>query len=303
VKPVALALLVLAVASPALAAPVVTSDSECPSAAEVTAQVANLWLGEPATSVAAHIRLNGEQMLIDLASDNEPVVTRGLPLESDCRSRAQAAALVITAWLDTVSADPVGLPPMVPPGPVRASSPRAAQTPPRSVPRMLLGAGGYASMDDQGAAALLSGEAVWPRLAGWLGFRAGLSFPLPRTMAVGQGRSRWWRPVLDLGVILPLHEGTWNLTASAGPALGLLVVAGKDFDRNQSDVVLSWGALVGIRLGYARARGSSVWAELRGLLWPGVQSIRNDVMGTAPRESALPRVEGHLGLGFSFTAL
>jgi hypothetical protein len=191
---------------------------------------------------------------------------------------------------------------MVPPTLVQAPSASVAPTPPRFVPRMLLGAGGYATMDEHGAAALLSGEAVWPRLAGWLGFRAGLSFPLPRAMAVGQGRSRWWRPVLDLGVILPLHEGTWNLTTSAGPALGLLVVSGQDFDRNQSDVVLSWGALLGMRLGYARPSGGTVWAELRGLLWPGAQSIRNDVSGTTPRDSALPRLEGHLGLGFSFTA-
>jgi hypothetical protein len=302
VKPVALALLVLAVASPARATPVVTSDSACPSAAEVSAQVANLWLGERATSVAAHIRLDGARLLIDLVSDNEPVVTRGLPLESDCRSRAQAAALVITAWLDMVSADPVGLPPMAPPDPVQAASATVAPTPPRFAPRMLLGTGGYASMDEQGVTALLSGEAVWPRMAGWLGLRAGLSFPLPRTMAVGQGRSRWWRPVLDLGVILPLHEGTWNLTTSAGPALGLLVVSGKDFDRNHNDVVLSWGALLGLRLGYARASGSTVWVELRGLLWPWAQSIRNEVTGTTPRESALPRVEGHLGLGWSFAA-
>lgn len=293
-------MLALAVASPALAAPVVTSDSPCPSAAEVTAQVANLWQGENVTSVAAHIRLEGVRLLIDLASENEPVVTRSLPVESDCRSRAQAAALVIAAWLDTVATDPVGLPPAVPPALARVSppvTPMAAHT-----PRFLLGLGGYALVDAQGTTALFSADAAWLRLAGRMGLRAGFAFPLPRTLTVGQGQSRWWRPVLDVGVILPLHEGTWGVQASAGPALGLLVVAGKGFDRNRTDVVLSWGALAGLRLAYTRASGSTAWLELRGLLWPGAQGIRNEVLGTSPRDSALPRWEGHLGLGFSFAA-
>jgi hypothetical protein len=301
VKSAVPALLALAVASPALAAPVVTSDSNCPSAAEVSAQVANLWQAERATAVAAHIRLDGARMLIDLASENEPVITRGLPLESDCRARAQAAALVIAAWLDMVNADPVGLPPVVPPASARVST-SATPTPPRSAARFLLGLGGYASLDAQGAGALFSGDAAWLHLAGRLGLRAGLSFPLPRTMTVGQGQSRWWRPMLDLGLVLPLHEGAWNLQANAGPALGLLLVSGKGFDRNRTDVVLSWGALAGLRLGYTRTSGSTAWLELRGLLWPGAQSIRNEVLGTTPRDSALPRAEGHLGLGFSFAA-
>lgn len=293
-------LLALALARPALAAPVVTSDSPCPSAAEVSAQVANLWQGERGTSVAAHIRLDGARLLIDLANENEPVITRSLPLESDCRARAQAAALVIAAWLDTVTVDPVGLPPVVPAAPTRMSAP-VTQTPAHA-PRFLLGLGGYASLDAQGAGALFSGDAAFLRVTGRLGLRAGLSFPLPRTMTVGQGQSRWWRPVLDLGVILPLYEGTWNLHASAGPALGLLVVAGKGFDHNRTDVVLSWGALAGLRLGFMRASGSTAWLEVCGLLWPGSQSIRNDVVGTTPRDVALPRWEGHLGVGFSFAA-
>jgi hypothetical protein len=298
----ALVLLALVVTSPALAAPLVTSDSDCPSAPEVAAQLANLWQGERVTSVAAHIRLKDTQLLIDLVSENEPVVTRSLPTDSDCRSRAQDAALVIAAWLDTVSSDPVGLPLPVPAASAPAPAPvRRMPLPPP--PRFLLGVGAFASVDSQGAGGMLATEAVWLRLAGRLGVRAGISIPLPRTMTVGPGTSRWWRPVLDVGLALPISQGTWNFAASAGPALGLLVVAGQGFDKNHSEVVPSWGALAGLRLSYRRASGGAAWAELRGLLWPGAQSIRNDVVGSAPRESTLPRFEGHLGLGFSFAVL
>jgi hypothetical protein len=122
-------------------------------------------------------------------------------------------------------------------------------------------------------------------------------------MAVGQGSSLWWRPVLDVAVVLPLRDEPWTVAASAGPALGLLVVSGTGFDRNHSQVAPSWGGLATIRLAHTRSGGGAVWAELRGLLWPVAQHIRNNVVGSPPRESALPRFEGHLGVGFSFAAL
>lgn len=298
-KRVALALLMLGAGRPAFAAPALTSDSECPSAAEVTAHIANLWRGERALSGAAHIRQDGARLHIDLAGEDEPVVTRSLPVDADCRSRAQAAALVIAAWLDTANADLIGLAAPLPPTPTPASDPLRPTSPP-SAPQLMLGLGGFASVDSGGAGALLAPEAAWLRLLGQMGLRAGLSFPLPRTMTVGYGSSRWWRPGLDVGMVLSLNQGPWNLWASAGPVLGLLVVTGKGFDENHTDVVLSWGALAGLRLSRTRPGGGAVWAELRGLLWPWAQSIRNEVMGSPWRESALPRLEGHLGLGFSY---
>jgi hypothetical protein len=238
--------------------------------------------------------------LIELSGESEPAVTRSMPAEASCQARAQDAALIIAAWLDTRNADPLGLPVPV------AARAKEPQVPARSRdtlvlarPRLSLGAGAFASLDAQGAGAVLSGDVTWLRLAGRFGLRGTLSFPLPREMAVGSGRSRWWRPVLALGLHLPITEGTWALATDAGPALGLLIVSGSGFDHNHVDQALSWGASAGLRLAHQRGR-AAYWAELRAWLWPGTQNVREDVRGSAPRLTALPLIEGHLGLGVSF---
>ncbi len=300
---VALGALCLA-AMPVLAAPLVTSDSDCPSAGEVAAHLAGLWSGASPASVAAHVRVEVGQMTVELVSEGEPAASRSLPTEPDCESRAQAAALVIAAWLDTVTADPLGLavpvaiPPAVPTVPqVPAPVVEMSLAP---LPRLLLDLGAFASGDARGAGAGLSGEAAWLRLAGRFGLSAGLWFPLPREMSVGQGTARWWRPVLALALRVPLTQGSWILDGGVGPAFGLLVVAGSGFDQNHTDVASSWGATAGLRLAHRSRSKWAYWAELRGLLWPAAQNIRNDVSGSAPRLAALPRIEAQLGLGFSF---
>ena len=293
----------LCAAWPAAAAPLVTSDSDCPSTADVQARLAGLWSADSPAAVSAHVRVEGAQLLVELMGENEPTTTRSLPAESECASRAQAAALVIAAWLDTMAADPLGLPV---PLPAQPSDPQVRTTPrepplPRP-PRLLLAVGAFASLDPQGVGAVLSGEATWLRLLGRFGLQAGLSLPLPREMAVGQGSSTWWRPVLALQLRVPLAESTWALEAGAGPALGLLLVAGNGFDQNNKDMAISWGAMGGLRLAHRSGRAGAIWAELRALAWPGAQHIRAEVTGADPRLAALPRLEGHLGLGFTFAA-
>ena len=301
---VALGALSLA-AMPASAAPLVTSDSDCPSAAEVTTRLASLWSGDNPVAATAHIRVQGGQMAVDLASESEPATSRILPAEPDCESRAQAAALVVAAWLDSMPADPLGRVEPVAALSLEPASLRAptAQTPLPAQPRFSLGVGALAAVDTRGAGAVLSGETAWTRLAGRFGLAAGLSLPLPREMDVGSGTARWWRPVLALALRVPLTQGTWILEAGAGPALGVLLVVGSGFPYNHTDAAVSWGATAGLRLAHRSRSKWTYWAELRTLLWPAAQHIRSDVPGSAPRLAALPRVEGQLGLGFSFGLL
>ncbi len=309
IRVVALGALCLA-AMPAQAAPLVTSDSDCPSAADVTARLAGLWSGDNPGSIAAHIHVEVGQMTVELVSESESAASRTLPTEPDCESRAQAAALVIASWLDTMTADPLGLavpvemPPTVPTNPqVRApvgETQLPAQAP--AIVRFSFNMGVFASVDALGAGATLSGEAAWLRLAGRFGLAAGLVLPLPREMSVGPGTARWWRPVLALALRAPLTQGTWILDGGVGPAFGLLVVAGSGFDQNDTNLAASWGATAGVRLAHRSASKWAYWAELHTLIWPAAQNIRNDVAGSAPHLAALPRIEAQLGLGFSFAA-
>ena len=241
-------------------------------------------------------------MTVELASESEPAATRILPAEPDCESRAQAAALVITAWLDSMPADPLGRVESVAALSVEPASLRApvTKTSLPAQPRFSLGVAALASLDARGAGAVLSGEAAWTRLAGRFGLAAGLSAPLPREMGVGSGTARWWRPVLALALRVPLTQGAWILDGGIGPILGLLVVAGSGFHPDNTDVAVSWGATAGLRLARRSRSKWAYWAELRTLLWPAAQNIRSEVPGSAPRLAALPRIEAQLGLGFSY---
>jgi hypothetical protein len=299
---VALGALCLA-ATPAWAAPLVTSDSDCPSAADVTNRLAGLWSGDNPVSATAHVRVEAGRMAVDLASENEPATSRLLPAEPDCESRAQAAALVIAAWLDSMPADPLGRVESIAVLSVDPASLRApiAEKPLPAQPRFSLGGAALASVDARGAGAVLSGETAWRRLVGRFGLTAGFSVPLPREMGVGQGTARWWRPVLALAVRASLNQGAWILDAGIGPAFGLLVVAGSGFHPNNTDVAVSWGATAGVRLAHRSRSKWAYWADLRTLLWPAAQNIRSDVEGSnTPKLAALPRIEAQLGLGFSF---
>ncbi|MGB7812971.1 MAG: hypothetical protein WBP56_17795 [Polyangia bacterium] len=293
---------VCSVAIPVSAAPLVTSDSDCPSAAEVTNRLAGLWSGDNPVSATAHVRVEAGRMAVDLASESEPATSRILPAEPDCESRAQAAALVIAAWLDSMPADPLGRVESVAVLSVAPASLRAptAEKPLPAQPRFSLGVAALASVDARGAGAVLSGEAAWARLAGRFGLASGLSVPLPREMGVGQGTARWWRPVLALAVRAPLTQGAWVVDGGIGPAFGLLVVAGSGYHPDNTDVAVSWGATAGLRLAH-RSSKWAYWAELRTVLWPAAQNIRSDVEGSnTPKLAALPRIEAQLGLGFSF---
>jgi hypothetical protein len=296
-------------ATPAWAVPVITSDSDCPSAPEVVSRLTGLLSGNSpgGTSGAAHIRVQAGQMVVELAGEGEPAASRILPAEADCHSRAQAAALVIAAWLDNMPADSQAQAESVPalaiePASLHAQSPVTEAAPP-APSRFSLGAAAFASMDDQGPGGILSVEAAWRNLVGRFGLATDLSFPLPRETNVGQGKARWWRPVLALALRAPLTQGAWILDAGVGPTLGLLVVAGSGFDQNRTDLAVSWGATAGLRLAHRSTSKWAYWAELRSLLWPAAQHIRNEVRGEAAKLADLPRIEVHLGLGCSFGVL
>jgi hypothetical protein len=157
-------------------------------------------------------------------------------------------------------------------------------------------------LDTVGGNLGLKGEVGIEHLVGDLGLAVALSAALARDVSVGQGTARWWRPALEVDLRLPVLPGTWDLEASLGPVIGMVVLHGRGYDQNSKDVVSCLGVGAGLRS--SRAWGHTrLWVELGARLWPETQRIRNDVQDAPrPRTKELPQWEGYLGLGFSLAA-
>jgi hypothetical protein len=295
------ALLVL-LAFPALARanPTVTSDSECPSADAVTAALAGLLPPGGPVSAQARIRTLDDHQEVAFSSEGEPAHSRELPQDPDCGARAQAAALIIAAWMDAMPVGALSLPEVAvataqPADSLPAEDPSTASERRQVWP----GLGVLGMIDTVGANLGLTGEVGVEHVVGGLGLAAALSAALARDVSVGQGSARWWRPAMELQVRLPVLPEDWNVEASLGPAVGLIILQGRGYDRNSKDVASCWGAGAGLRSSRTWGR-TRLWIEARARLWPETQKIRNEVKDAPlPRTQELPHWEGYLSLGFS----
>lgn len=295
-------LILLAVPRFGRAAPSVTSDSECPSASAVSAGLVGLLpSGDPVFAVA-NIRTLGDRQVVELSSEGEPVGRRELPPQADCQTRALDAALIIAAWLDAMPArsfEPPDVTASAPPPHDKTSAVPPTDEEPH---RVWVGLGLLGMLDAVGANMGMTAEVAIERVVGSLGLAAATSAALARDVTVGQGTARWWRPALQAALRLPLLDDDWNLEASLGPILGLIVLQGRGYDQNRKDVVSSWGAGAGLRSARTWGR-AQLWFELSGRFWPERQRIRNEVQDTkTTRTEELPRWEGYFGLGFSLAA-
>jgi hypothetical protein len=293
-------LVLLAFPAFARANPTVTSDSECPSADEVTTALAGLLpAGGPAHAMA-QIRTLDDHQEVAFSSEGEPAHSRELPQEPSCEARAQAAALIIAAWMDAMPAGALGPPDVtVPTAPPAGSTPAQDPDTDSGQRSVWLGLGALGMLDAVGVKGGLAGEASFERLVGNLGLAVALSGALAREVSVGQGTARWWRPALAADVRLPILTHGWNLEASLGPVIGMVVLHGRGHDRNSNDVARSWAVGAGLRSSRTWGR-TRLWIELKTRLWPETQRIRNEVQDAPlPRTQRLPPWEGTLGLGFS----
>jgi hypothetical protein len=200
-----------------------------------------LWTADNPASVAARIHVGVGQMTVELVSESEPSATRVFPAEPACESRAQAAALIIAAWLDSMPGDPLGQVESVAALSVEPASPKkpASETPLPPQSRFSLGLSAFAYLDTRGAGAALSGEAAWARVVSRFGLASTLSAPLPRELGLGPGTALWWRPAVALTLRAPLTQGAWILDGGVGPVFGLLLVVGRGFNSNHTDVAVS----------------------------------------------------------------
>jgi len=248
--------------------------------------------------------------------DSTIIGQRTLPSDGSCDELAQAAAVVLSAWLTDVHPDFAGaLPkpePASEPEPVPAKAPEPAPLPtpvaasdaparvtalapsPPPVRRgslhweLSLGAGADMTARQLALAGLAS-LAYLPAKSGW---GAGLYVLLDgsRRQSLGAGAVSWSRWPVACGPTLRVASSWMTLDFSAGPALSWVRLGGRDFDDNSSYSTPSWSGFFSARLASGGPFG--VFGQGLGQVYLGRPTA---VFGEA--EYRLPRVGAAVLLG------
>lgn len=300
--------------------------AECPAHDVVEARVRSILhlAAEQTLTETFAVERRASSLFVELRGEGSALIgQRELPLEGSCDELAQAAAVVLSAWLTDVHPDFAGaLPeptaepepeptaepePKIEPPPVVAKpqavgsidgerEPQATEPPPRkpSKPRALqLGivAGGDLTSSQLAAAggALIDFGFV----ERGFGLVAMALVTTVRSDSLGPGSVEWRRWPLALGPRYRFGVKSLALDLSAGPVAGWLHLAGVGFDANAEQSGVSWGAFASTRL--SLSRGAGPFAVLSGQVFPGESTAF--VAGLAP-EWPLPTLTVALLLGF-----
>ena len=237
----------------------------CPAPVDVEARVrAILHLSaEQQLSEGFAVERREAGLYVALRSGDSTLIgERMLPTSGSCEELAQAAAVVLSAWLTDVHPDFAGAlpsrpepsPPAPEPNPPPAPEPEPARPPPKPAPpppvlpnlpvpakhrlHFLLGVGGDLS---NGALAptLLTGASYGAEVSG-LAVSARALITLPREQPLGPGQISWRRWPLSLGPTMRLDTPTLALALSAGPALAWLHLGGDSFDHVTTQDGAAW---------------------------------------------------------------
>ena len=284
---------------------------KCPAPVDVEARVRSiLHLApeqEPSESFAVERHESG--LYVELRSaDSTLIGQRTLPAEGNCDELAQAAAVVLSAWLSDVHPDfatalptptpPIppdsGLPPPLPAAPP-TPRPQAAPPPPRApTPRPWEGGlalGADVSGGTLAAAGYLLGSYA-PAPQG-LGLSAFMGASWFREEPLGPGVVDWWRWPLGIGPSWRVTTGGVAWDASAGPALAWLHFAASHFDRTSGQEGFQLGGFLNLRVS-SRGRRAGVFGLATAQLYPGdFAAYAKGVDGRVP----IPKFTAGLALG------
>jgi hypothetical protein len=264
----------------------------CPAPADVEGRVRAILHLPPERELAeGYVAERHEAGLyVELrAPDSTLIGQRTLPGQGSCDDLAQAAAVVLAAWLSDVHPDFAGaLPEAPPPAPEpekpaepvpQPSPPPPPARPPRQAPsrepaprpepathrlRVSLGAGLELSgkLALQGRAQL----AYVPRGRGF-GIEAFAAISTTRSDSLGPGTIRWRRWPVGVGPVWRGGEG-WTWEVAAGPTLAWLRFAGSGFDHPSASSGAQWGASASVRLASSGPR-YGLFASLDSQVYPG----------------------------------
>lgn len=250
----------------------------CPAPVDVEARVrAILHLAaEQQLSEGFVVERHEAGLYVELRSaDSTLIGQRTLPAEGSCDELAQAAAVVLSAWLSDAHPDFAGALPPAPepipepePGPAPPTPPVVASKPapqpalppappPRRAPsrRLKVGVGVGAELSGESFAPVaLVTLAFMPVASGW-GLSSLLGASSSRDLALGPGQVAWRRWPFGVGPSFRVISANLSFEASAGPALAWLHLNGSNFARSEAQDGLEWGGLLQLR------------AENRGARW------------------------------------
>jgi len=266
----------------------------CPAPIDVEARVRSILhlSAEQELSEGFVVERHEAGLYVELRqADTTLIGQRTLPAEGSCDELAQAAAVVLSAWLSNVHPDFAGaLPPAPAPAPVAepvpepeptaapppatpprvpVAAPAPAAPPPPSPPRhfdLALGAGAdLVSSGSFALAGVLVAGYLPPRGIGLSGFAA---VSWPRQERLGPGTVDWRRWPVGVGPSLRVATSGIAWDVSVGPALGWLHFSGSKFQRSSSQDGFEWGGFLDLRVA-SRGRHSGVFGLGNVQLFPG----------------------------------
>ena len=250
------------------------AGEHCPAPIDVEARVRSLLHLAPERELSEGFAVERHEsgLFVELRlADSTLIGQRTLPVEGGCDDLAQAAAVVLSAWLSDVHPDfatalpaaalaPArsvnsGLPPPLPAAiPVVPQPRHVSRAPPTHRGRLELGLGlGTELSGDNFAAAGYAVAGYWPALQGW-GASAFVDAAWPRQEPLGPGLVTWRRWPAGLGPSWRVVTGSLAWDVSAGPVVGWLHFAGSKFDHSSGQNGVAWGGFLNLRVANRRGQ-------------------------------------------------
>jgi hypothetical protein len=290
------------------------AGEKCPAPIDVEARVRSILHLAPERELSEGFAVERHEsgLYVELRlADSTLIGQRTLPAEGDCDDLAQAAAVVLSAWLSDVHPDfatelPPAPPPTIPrdsglarPLPAALPAPRArvaspllrAPTPRHWEAGLALGAD--LAGETFAAAAYLLASYV-PASRG-LGVSAFVNASWFREERLGPGLVDWSRWPLGIGPSLRVTTGNATWDASAGPALGWLHFSASNFDRTSGQDGLTLGGFLSLRVS-RRGRRAAVFGLANSQLYPGDFAARANGQD-GPWLAPVPKFSVGLALG------
>jgi hypothetical protein len=252
---------------PALLALVSLIEGEnCPAPVDVAARVRTILHLSPEQQLSEGFAVERHEAGLYVAlrgADSSLIGERTLPTAGSCDELAQAAAVVLAAWLSDVHPDFAGAlpapavqvpeapsntqPGAPPPAAAKAAPPPSSPPlpPPAAAPtvrrrlHVVAGLGGDLTNGEL-SPALLLGASFGAEVSG-LAVSARALVTLTREQPLEPGLVTWRRWPLGIGPSLRLATSAWALSLSAGPAMAWLRLGGESYDRVAEANGLVWG--------------------------------------------------------------